>query len=151
MSPPEKKRSLVFRLVRGLLVAIASAYLLMVGAIWYWQATVIFHPSRIVDTTPLNSGVKFDDVRLPLQGDQLAGWWVPSEDPHSGTLLYLHGNAANVAANLDHVLRLRSAGLNVFIIDYRRYGSSTGGPPGQNLLYEAAERAWKYLLPEPPL
>ena len=66
----------------------------------------------------------------------------------SGTLLYLHGNAANVAANLDHVLRLRSAGLNVFIIDYRGYGSSTGGPPREKLLYEDAERAWKYLVAE---
>jgi pimeloyl-ACP methyl ester carboxylesterase len=92
--------------------------------------------------------VKFDDVRLPLQGDQLAGWWVPSEDPHSGTLLYLHGNAANVAANLDHVLRLRSAGLNVFIIDYRGYGFSTGGPPREKLVYEDAERAWQYLVAE---
>ena len=148
MPPPKKTRSLAFRLVRGLLVAIAGAYLLIVGAIWHWQAKAIFHPSRIVDTTPLNSGVKFDDVRLPLQGDQLAGWWVPSEDPHSGTLLYLHGNAANVAANLDHVLRLRSAGLNVFIIDYRGYGFSTGGPPREKLLYEDAERAWQYLVAE---
>src|SRR5947208_15613044 len=115
MLPPKKKRSLTFCLVRGFLVGVGGAYLLMVVAIWDWQARAIFHPSRIVDTTPLNSGVKFDDVRLPLQGDQLAGWWVPSEDPRAGTLLYLHGNAANVAANLDHVLRLRSAGLNVFI------------------------------------
>jgi len=148
MPAPKETRTLTFRLVRGLLVAIAGSYLLVVGAIWCWQAKVIFRPSRIVDTTPLNSGVKFDDVRLPLQGDQLAGWWVPSEDLHSGTLLYLHGNAANVAANLDHVLRLRSAGLNVFIIDYRGYGSSTGGPPREKSLYEDAERSWKYLVAE---
>jgi len=146
--PLKKTRTLAFRLLRGLLVAIAGAYLLIVGAIWHWQAKFIFLPNKIVHTTPLNSGVKFDDVRLPLQGDQLAGWWVPAEVPHSGTLLYLHGNAANVAANLDHVLRLRSAGLNVFIIDYRGYGSSTGGPPREKLLYEDAERAWKYLVAE---
>ena len=148
MPAPKETRTLTFRLVRGLLVAIAGAYLLVVGAIWHWQAKVIFRPSRIVDTTPRNSGVKFDDVRLPLHGDQLAGWWVPSEDPHSATLLYLHGNAATVAANLDHVLRLRSAGLNVFIIDYRGYGSSTGGPPREKLLYEDAERSWEYLVAE---
>jgi hypothetical protein len=53
-----------------------------------------------------------------------------------------------VAANLDHVLRLRNIGLNVFIIDYRGYGQSTGGPPRENLLYEDAERAWKYLVAE---
>jgi pimeloyl-ACP methyl ester carboxylesterase len=38
--------------------------------------------------------------------------------------------------------------LNVFIIDYRGYGSSTGGPPREKLLYEDAERSWKYLVAE---
>ncbi len=139
MPPAKQTRSLAFRLIRGLFAAIAGAYLLMVGAIWYAQARIIFHPSRIVDVTPGDLGVKFDKVTLPLTGDQLAGWWVP---------LYLHGNAANVAANVHHVLRLRSTGLNVFIFDYRGYGDSTGGPPREKLLYEDAERAWKYLVAE---
>jgi fermentation-respiration switch protein FrsA (DUF1100 family) len=148
MRPAKRTRFSAFRLVRGLFVAIASAYLLIVGAIWYAQANIIFHPSRIVDSTPRDFGVKFDNVTLPLKGDQLAGWWVPSENPQARTLLYLHGNAANVAANVDYVLRLRSTGLNVFIFDYRGYGHSTGGPPREKLLYEDAERAWKYLVAE---
>src|SRR6266849_881421 len=148
MPPAKQTRSLPFRLIRGLFAAIAGAYLLMVGAIWYAQARIIFHPSRIVDVTPGDLGVKFDKVTLPLKGDQLAGWWVPSEDPQARTLLYLHGNAGNVAANVDQVLRLRSTGLNVFIFDYRGYGDSTGGPPREKLLYEDAERAWKYLVAE---
>src|SRR5260370_13048721 len=148
MPAAKKTRSLSFRIVRGLFAAIACAYLLMVGAIWYAQAKIIFHPSRTVDGTPGDLGVKFNNVTLPLNGDQLAGWWVPSEDPQARTLLYLHGNAANVAANVHHVLRLRSTGLNVFIFDYRGYGYSTGGPPREKLLYEDAERAWKYLVGE---
>lgn len=146
--PLTPTRSLAFRLIRGLFAATAGAYLLMVGAIWYAQAKIIFHPSRIVDVTPGDLGVKFDKVTLRLKGDQLAGWWVPSEDPQARTLLYLHGNAGNVAANVHHVLRLRSTGLNVFIFDYRGYGDSTGGPPREKLLYEDAERAWKYLVAE---
>ena len=145
---PKTTRSLAFRLVRGLFAAIAGVYLLIVGAVWYGQAKIIFHPSKIVDVTPGDLGVKFDNVTLPLKGDQLAGWWVPSEDPQARTLLYLHGNAANIAANVHHVLRLRSIGLNVFIFDYRGYGNSTGGPPREKLLYEDAERAWQYLVAE---
>jgi uncharacterized protein len=114
----------------------------------YTQARFIFHPSRIVDVTPGDSGVKFDKVTLPLKGDQLAGWWVPSEDPQAKTLLYLHGNAGNVGVNVDQVLRLRKTGLHIFIFDYRGYGDSTGGPPREKLVYEDAERAWKYLVAE---
>jgi hypothetical protein len=143
-----KTRSLAFRLLRGLVIAIAGAYLLIVGAIWYAQAKVIFQPSRTVRATPADSGVKFDSVTLPLNGDRLAGWWVRSDDPQAGTLLYLHGNAGNIGVNLDHVLRLRATGLHIFIFDYRGYGASTGGPPREKLLYEDAERAWEHLVAE---
>jgi uncharacterized protein len=139
---------MAFRLARGFFFAIVGAYLLVVGAIWYVQAKVIFQPSRTVQRTPADLGVKFNDVTLPLHGDQLAGWWVPSDDPQARTLLYLHGNAGNVGANADDVVRLRRTGLNIFIFDYRGYGASTGGPPREKLLYEDAERAWKYLVAE---
>jgi len=148
MPSARKMRSLSFRVARVLFAAIAGVYLLAVGAIWYAQTKILFHPSRVVDVTPADLGVKFDKVTLPLKNDQLAGWWVPSQDPQGKTLLYLHGNAANVAANVDHVLRLRRTGLNVFIFDYRGYGESTGGPPRERLVYEDAERAWKYLVAE---
>jgi fermentation-respiration switch protein FrsA (DUF1100 family) len=109
---------------------------------------MLFHPNPNVHVTPADSGVRFENVTIPLGGDHIAGWWVPSDIPDARTLLYLHGNAANVSANVQQVLRLRSAGLNVFIIDYRGFGESTGGPPREKLVYEDAERAWKYLVEE---
>src|SRR5437899_2723281 len=145
---PRPPRSLALRLVRALFAGIATCYLLLTGAIWYAQTKILYHPSSTVNATPGDSGEPFDNITLPLNGDRLAGWWVPSRASQARTLLYLHGNAANVAANLDHVLRLRDTGLNVFIIDYRGYGHSTGGPPRENLLYEDAQRAWKYLVVE---
>ena len=142
------RRSLTFRLARGLIAAIAGAYLLIVSALWYWQASFIFQPSPVVETTPGDLGVKFEKVVLPIGGGQVAGWWVPSQDPHATTLLYSHGNAANVGANAPGVVRFQKAGLNVFIYDYRGYGESTGGPPREKHTYEDAERAWTYLVAE---
>ena len=142
------KRSFAFRLVRALFAGIAICYLLLTVAIWYAQTKILFHPNSLVDATPADSGVKFAEVMLPLKGDNLSGWWVPSEEPGARTLLYLHGNAGNVAVNVDQVLRLRSTGLNVFIIDYRGYGHSSGGPPREKLVYEDGERAWNYLVAE---
>jgi alpha-beta hydrolase superfamily lysophospholipase len=142
------RRSLAFRLVRGLISAIAATYLLIVSALWYWQATFIFRPSPVVDATPGDLGVTFARVALPIGGGQLAGWWVPAENPQTATLLYLHGNANNVGANAQEVARFHNAGLNVFIFDYRGYGESTGGPPREKLVYEDADRAWTYLVSE---
>ena len=53
-----------------------------------------------------------------------------------------------MGANVHQVVRLRKTGLNIFIFEYRGYGQSTGGPPRKKLLYEDAERAWKYLVSE---
>ena len=99
------RRSLTFRLVRGLIAALAATYVLIVGALWYWQASFIFQPSPVVDTTPGDLGVKFEKVALPISGGQVAGWWVPSQDPQAATLLYSHGNANNVGANVQEVVR----------------------------------------------
>jgi alpha-beta hydrolase superfamily lysophospholipase len=142
------RRSVTFRLVRGLIATLAAAYLLTVSALWYWQASFIFQPSPVVDTTPSDLGVKFEKVTLPIGSGQVAGWWVPSQAPHAATLLYSHGNANNVGANVQEVVRFQKAGLNVFIYDYRGYGESTGGPPREKLAYEDAERAWTYLVSE---
>ena len=142
------RRSLTFRLARGIIAALAATYVLIVAALWYWQASFIFQPSPVVDTTPADLGVKFEQVALPISGGQLAGWWVPSQDPQAATLLYSHGNANNIGANAQGVVRFQKAGLNVFIYDYRGYGESTGGPPREKLAYEDAERAWTYLVDE---
>ena len=123
-------------------------YIVVVLALWYWQASFVFLPSPIVDTTPSDLGVKFEKVALPIGGGQVTGWWVPSQDPHAATLLYSHGNAGNLAANARSIVRLQQSGLNVFIYDYRGYGESTGGPPREKLAYEDAERAWAYLVSE---
>ncbi len=118
------------------------------SALWYWQASFIFQPSPVVNTTPSDLGVTFEKVTLPIGSGQLAGWWVPSQDPQAATLLYSHGNANNVGANAQEVVRFQKAGLNVFIYDYRGYGESTGGPPREELAYEDAERVWTYLVSE---
>jgi uncharacterized protein len=147
-APASATRSPGVRVVRALVATIASLYLLVAAAIWFAQTRILYHPRKTLDATPADLGLKFEAVRLPLNGDQLAGWWVPSKLPHAPTLLYLHGNAGNVSANVDQVRRLAGTGLSIFIFDYRGYGESTGGPPRKRLISEDAERAWTYLVRE---
>jgi hypothetical protein len=71
-----KRRSLAFRLVRALLATVACLYLLVAAAIWYGQTKILYHPRKILDVTPADLGLKFEAVRLPLNGDWLAGRWL---------------------------------------------------------------------------
>ena len=45
-----------------------------------------------------------------------------------GTIVFLHGNAQNVSSHIGSVLWMPAAGLNVFLVDYRGYGTSEGSP-----------------------
>jgi pimeloyl-ACP methyl ester carboxylesterase len=62
-------------------------------------------------------------------------------------LLWFHGNAGNITYRYDMIRFLIGIPVDIFIIDYRGYGRSTGTPTEKGL-YLDAEAAWNYLINE---
>lgn len=86
-----------------------------------------FYPDQVVYTTPQAEGVRSEDLKLPgPDGSQLHAWWLPAEGIAHGTVLHVHGNAANISNHLPLVSWLPAAGFNVLTFDYRGYGQSSG-------------------------
>ena len=133
----------------GLLVLSIAAY---AGSSWYlWtnQRELIFAPTRDVTRTPADVGLKYDDVRFTVGGQDpstLSGWWLQSTETDAPVVLYLHGNDLNIGANVDHVAALHRIGFSILAIDYRGYGKSEGGSPSESQVYDDAEAAWNYLI-----
>lgn len=69
----QKRRSPAFRIVRGLLATVACLYLLVSAALWMAQTRMLYHPRKTLDVTPVDLGLTFECVQLPLNGDRLAG------------------------------------------------------------------------------
>jgi fermentation-respiration switch protein FrsA (DUF1100 family) len=115
--------------------------------LYVFQARYVYFPelpSRQVDATPADIGLAFEAVRLnTADGETLAGWFIPAPAAR-GTLLYLHGNGGNIGHRLDQIEVFHRLGLNVFIIDYRGYGTSSGKPSEEGT-YQDALAAWNYL------
>jgi uncharacterized protein len=134
----------------GLLLAIllgmaALVYLAAFLALFFLQGRLLFAPSRQVWRTPADAHLKHEEIFLnTADGGRIHGWWVPSPDA-CGTILYFHGNAGNMSHRVETIGRLRSWRFNVFIIDYRGYGNSSGRP-SERALYHDAEAAWEFLL-----
>jgi hypothetical protein len=78
-----------------------------------------------------------------IDEEAIHGWFIPHENARA-TLLYFHGNAGNISDRVESVKMLHSLELNVFIIDYRGYGQSTG-TPSEAGTYRDARAAWNYL------
>jgi hypothetical protein len=124
-----------------------AVYLGLALYLYVFQARFIYFPnlpSRQVDTTPADIGLAFEAVSLDTaDGETLAGWFIPAPAAR-GTLLYLHGNGGNIGHRLDPIEVFHRLGLNVFIVDYRGYGASSGKPSEEGT-YQDALAAWHWL------
>lgn len=133
----------------GLLLATYSGVCLY---LYFWQTRLIFFPSPNIETTPQMFGLAYEDVWLSVEGQdgeaRLHSWWIPAQPTARGVVLYLHGNGANIGANVAQAERFHRLGFSVLLIDYRGYGRSTGGFPSEAKVYEDAAIAWNYLTQE---
>ncbi|HEY5975507.1 MAG TPA: alpha/beta hydrolase [Geobacteraceae bacterium] len=91
-------------------------------------SSLLFHPQRELLPNPVAARFTPQDVFFPSgDGETLHGWFF-SAPTAKGTILAFHGNAENISTHVNGVLWLVPAGFNLFIIDYRGYGLSTGTP-----------------------
>jgi fermentation-respiration switch protein FrsA (DUF1100 family) len=109
-----------------------------------WVERQFFYPDRTVYTTPSQFGLEAEDVAIPGPvGSRLHGWWLPAPGPAHGTVLHLHGNAANLSNYLPLVAWLPQAGFNLLTFDYRGFGASDGSPSLDGVVQDGlAALAW---------
>lgn len=109
------------RLRPALLVVLA---LLQTGC-----GSLFFYPNQTVYITPDRLNLDYEDIYIDTPDEQtLHGWWLPAEGTAEGTVYFLHGNAQNISSHLLNIAWLPEKHYNVFILDYRGYGQSTGEP-----------------------
>jgi len=93
---------------------------------------VLFFPSKQVPLTPRELGLVYDDVDFASSdGTKLHGWFLharPTGPAPVPTVVFLHGNAGNVANHLGGAAWLPGQGFQVFLFDYRGFGLSEGKP-----------------------
>ncbi len=90
-------------------------------------SSLFYLPSKEVATTPAEIGLPYEPISLVNHDEPtLSAWFLPSNIPSAPTVLFLHGNAGNMGSHLASVYWLPHEGFNVFMFDYRGYGSSQG-------------------------
>lgn len=140
------------RTARLLLKSLTGATLAIVMLLQAGCSSVFFYPDRTTYITPDRLNLAYDDVFLDTaDGETLHGWWLPAEAPEGsarGTVYFLHGNAQNISSHLMNVAWLPEKGYNVFLIDYRGYGRSTGAPDIEGTLHDS-ETGLRWLMTQP--
>lgn len=128
---------------------VAAAFLILFAAILLalrpvLERSSIYFPTREYEAAPENYGLRAETLEITsTDGVRLAGWWIRGAG--ATALLYFHGNGGNISHRLERTkMLLDSLGLDVFLVDYRGYGRSSGSPGEAGLqadgeaIYEAA-------------
>jgi abhydrolase domain-containing protein 13 len=75
--------------------------------------------------------IPFEDIMVSTpDGEKLHTWLLLQDDAENcPTIIYFHGNAANMGFRLQNAAEMYSNGkVNILMMDYRGYGRSSGHP-----------------------
>ena len=120
------KRKLLYTLTMTLLTGLLSGCQALTG--------LYFFPERGYRLTPDKLNLAWQPVELKTRDNIiLKSWWLPAQpNPDAsdirGTILFLHGNAENISTHIHSIAWLPRHSYNVFMLDYRGFGYSSGKP-----------------------
>ena len=125
-------------------VALAG-YAAMLGWIYVRQESLLFYPA------PLAQDYRFaipdvHEVRIDVDGASLSALHMRLPDP-KGVVFFLHGNAGNLASWFADSAFYRKANYDLFMIDYRGYGKSSGRIRSEQELRADVRKAWEVVAP----
>jgi uncharacterized protein len=126
--------------------ALALVYGALLAAIWFSQERLLFAPSPLpaahrfaVDSDVHESWIEVPGARLNALHLRLA--------QPDGVVFFLHGNAGNLDSWFINAAFYRQANLDLFMIDYRGYGKSSGHIESQAQLEADVRAAWAAVAP----
>ncbi len=116
---------------------LAGVALVLLWAVPKLENKFLFRPMREIFKTPADFGIPFEQhtVETP-DGCRLSAWHICPHRPRA-SILYFHGNTGNLGLFNEVFQLLYQHQLQIFAIDYRGYGSSTGTPYEKGLYRDA--------------
>jgi uncharacterized protein len=131
--------------MRGLLTALglaAGLYALLLALLWWGQEKLIFLPTPLPAEHRFAFGPDVHETWVDVAGARLHALHLRLPKP-DGVVFYLHGNAGNLDSwfvNADFYRRLN---VDLFMLDYRGYGKSTGRIASETELHADVRDAWQ--------
>jgi pimeloyl-ACP methyl ester carboxylesterase len=123
----------------------ALALLGLFGFLYVRQERLIFFPEPLPPEFPLVMP-DVEEVAIPVDGARLSALHLKLPHP-KGVVFFLHGNAGNLADWFVDTPFYRNADFDLFMIDYRGYGRSTGRISSEAQLHADVAAAWDLIAP----
>jgi fermentation-respiration switch protein FrsA (DUF1100 family) len=121
----------------NLLLSLLGTYTLICCGGWVLHRYFLYLPDS-VRYAPKDVGLAdVEEITFEGRGGaKLIAWYSPAKG-RKPTLLYFTGNAGSVANRARKIEAIAAKGYGVFMLNYRRYGGSTGWPTEANNISDA--------------
>jgi uncharacterized protein len=134
------------QLVRRLVIGVALAYAALLVFLYFGQEKLIFAPAKLPASHVFNKP-DVVEVQISVPGATLTA--LHFKQPKArGLVFYLHGNAGNLETWLTSTEFYHRNGFDLFMIDYRGYGRSTGQIESQAQLHADVRAAYDLIAPQ---
>ncbi len=129
-----------------LLAGLLALYLALLALLWLRQEWLIFQPERLAPATRLARDADVHEVSVAVLGATLSALHLRLPGP-KGLVFFLHGNAGSLASWFVAAERYRAANYDLFMLDYRGYGKSSGRINSEEQLRANVRAAWDQVAP----
>lgn len=120
-------------------------YIMIGTTLYFIQEKILFRPTVLEHDYEYQFSQPFEEVFLTMNDGAVINAIHFKTDAPKGVILYFHGNAGDLSRwglIAESFVELQ---YDVFIMDYRTYGKSTG-KLSEKALYEDAQSCYEYLL-----
>ena len=121
-------------------------YLGVLGRLWMVQESLLFRPTTLSAEHQFKLPDDVHEVNIDVPGARLNALHMRLPHP-DGVVFYLHGNAGNLATWFVNADYWRALNVDLFMVDYRGYGKSTGHIENEAQLMADVQAAWQSIAP----
>lgn len=133
------------KLLAGVAV-IGALYALLLVLVWWGQERLIFQPTPLPPGHRFAFGADVHEVFVDVPGARLHALHLRNAAPR-GLVFFLHGNAGNLDGWFAEAGFYRRLNFDLFMLDYRGYGKSSGRIRSQAQLEADVRAAWAQVAP----
>ena len=134
------------RVVALAAIAAVAAYGLLVAWVYWRQESLLFQPEALAPAHEFGLP-DVREVRIDVDGATLSALHLKLPQPR-GVVFFLHGNGGNLATWFTNSEFYRKANYDLFMLDYRGYGKSSGRIESEAQLRADVRAAWDRVAPQ---
>jgi hypothetical protein len=125
----------LIKIVLFLFKLLLLVYFLGLVLVYLFQENLIFFPERLPSDFHFNFQQPFIEISIPVRNQKVLNGLLFKAPVSKGLIFYLHGNGGSLCSWGEVASLYTSWGYDLFMLDYRGYGKSTGHIQGEEQIY----------------